>query len=360
MNIISGVIKILLLLWNIILYPRNTFEKIRNRNFVNYALILILLTLGLNLLRFVNVYSIRSIIVSLFSSFCSILVFILLLNYFVKKSGLDYGFRKLLTYMGFSLTPALFISIINLLLPLYKVEFINHLIRIATIVWTTFLFIIGIQVAISSTRIIAIKLYLKAFIFTFCVFLLLGIVLSIFNIFPKLCFPAKVVSKEKILKIGGGKDVSIADIKSVDILVLENGEEVKLIGLDSSIDDEFHERVLEYMKPWILGQKVKLKLDHFNEDTNHLDKYGRLLVYIYLEIISPQPPEVFESFVGEYLKEKRIFGVTQYCYEVFFNAQMIYDGYAKADRNSTFEHKDQFINLEEDARNHKRGLWKGI
>jgi len=147
-----------------------------------------------------------------------------------------------------------------------------------------------------------------------------------------------------------GKSYNYADIlvqRAVDgdTLKLENGERVRLIGIDTP---EMHEsdklyrdsqrtgqdvrtiqalgrRAYEFTKKIVEGQRVSLEFD-----VEKYDKYDRLLAYVYLK------------------KDG-----------TFVNAEIIKQGYASL---MTFppnvKYADLFLKLYQEARNNKRGFWK--
>jgi len=132
-----------------------------------------------------------------------------------------------------------------------------------------------------------------------------------------------------------------------DTLQLDNNERLRLIGVDTP---EVHEsgklyrdayrshRDIEtiqflgkkssaFTKKMALGKRVLLKYDKTNNPIKHRDKYGRLLVYAFLED------------------------------GTFLNAEIIRQGYGNVYTNLYFSHLDEFRQYEKEAREHKRGLW---
>jgi len=130
-----------------------------------------------------------------------------------------------------------------------------------------------------------------------------------------------------------------------DTLKLENGERVRLIGIDTP---EMHEsdklyrdsqrtgqdvstiqalgrRAYEFTKKIVEGQRVSLEFD-----VEKYDKYDRLLAYVYLK------------------KDG-----------TFVNAEIIKQGYASLMTiPPNAKYADLFLKLYQEARNNKRGLWK--
>jgi micrococcal nuclease len=116
-----------------------------------------------------------------------------------------------------------------------------------------------------------------------------------------------------------------------DTFVLENGERVRLIGVDtpetahpSKEIEPFAEEASEFAKSMLEGKKVRLEFD-----VRKRDRYGRLLAYVYLQD------------------------------GTFVNAELVRQGYAHA---ATYppnvRHAEEFRQWEKEARNKKRGLWK--
>jgi micrococcal nuclease len=129
-----------------------------------------------------------------------------------------------------------------------------------------------------------------------------------------------------------------------DTFELENGERVRLLGIDtpekftsnkmdsdakkSGLDVEIIKQLGEaashYADSLMKDRKIFLVSDPLNDDK---DRYGRLLRYVYTED------------------------------GMLYNLKIILDGYAFAYTNFPVIMKDTFIRAEESARKNKRGLW---
>ena len=169
-----------------------------------------------------------------------------------------------------------------------------------------------------------------------------------------LCFsaaePIKVYhSEDGRFTVPFGKSYNYADIKVVravdgDTLKLENGERVRLIGIDTP---EMHEsdklyrdsqrtkqdirsiqelgrRAYEFTRNLVEGKRVSLEFDAEKQD-----KYGRLLAYVYLKD------------------------------GTFVNAEIVKQGYASLmTYPPNVKYADLFLKLYQEARENRRGLWK--
>lgn len=115
-----------------------------------------------------------------------------------------------------------------------------------------------------------------------------------------------------------------------DTVILENGERVRLIGVDTTekshplkLVEYFSNESTQFTKQLLEGKEVRLEYDKEKRG-----KYGRLLAYIYL-------------MDG-----------------TFVNAEIIKQGYGFAYTKYPFKFIDSFISLEKEAENKKRGYWK--
>ncbi|MFQ5927396.1 MAG: thermonuclease family protein [Terriglobia bacterium] len=120
-----------------------------------------------------------------------------------------------------------------------------------------------------------------------------------------------------------------------DTLVLDGGERVRLIGVDTpelggsprarrpGQPDPFAEEATAFVRGLVEGKRVRLA--YGPEPT---DDYGRTLAYVYLEN------------------------------GTFLNAELIRQGYGRAYTRFPFAYREEFRRLEQEARENRRGLWE--
>jgi micrococcal nuclease len=142
---------------------------------------------------------------------------------------------------------------------------------------------------------------------------------------------------------GNYSDILVKRAVDGDTLLLENGERVRLIGIDTP---EMHEsnklyrdsrksgedittiqklgkRSYEFTKGLVEGKRVSLEFD-----AERKDKYGRLLAYVYLKD------------------------------GTFVNAEIVKQGYASLMTiPPNIKYEDSFLKLYQEARENRRGLW---
>jgi len=126
------------------------------------------------------------------------------------------------------------------------------------------------------------------------------------------------------------EEYEVVRVLDGDTIVLNNGERVRLIGVDTTEKSHplkpveyFSEEATQFTKRLLEGKKVKLEYGK-----ERRCKYGRLLAYVYL-----------------------LDGT-------FVNAEIIKKGYGFAYTKYPFKYKDQFVSLEKEAERNKQGYWK--
>jgi micrococcal nuclease len=114
-----------------------------------------------------------------------------------------------------------------------------------------------------------------------------------------------------------------------DIIILNNGEKVRLIGVDTPETKQpnkpveyFGKEASAFTKRMVEGKEVRLEYD-----VQARDQYGRLLAYVYLED------------------------------GTLLNAEIIKGGYGRTYTKFPFKYWEQFSQHEKEARENKRGLW---
>lgn len=114
-----------------------------------------------------------------------------------------------------------------------------------------------------------------------------------------------------------------------DTVILDNHERVRLIGINSpEIASKYHrgeyygKEAKKYLKKRIEGKEISLK-----PGAEPFDKYERRLAYIYLTD------------------------------GTFINEELVRLGYAETFRKFPFIYKEQFLELEKEAKDKRLGMW---
>ena len=109
-----------------------------------------------------------------------------------------------------------------------------------------------------------------------------------------------------------------------DTLTVEGGEKLRLIGIDApEIGEPFATSSRDYLSGLVLGQKVRIE-----SDKTERDKYGRLLVYLYID-------------------------------EIFVNEKMVKSGLAFATPYYPDTSKQEVLETAEvEAKNARLGIWR--
>jgi len=141
-------------------------------------------------------------------------------------------------------------------------------------------------------------------------------------------------------------------------LMLTNGEEVRLIGIDTpkmkankGLPLESPEELAKgqeatkFTKELIEGNEVRLEFD-----VQERDKYGRLLAYVFKEIIAQNASRIYPE--GVFIQR----GKDSF---LFVNAAIVSQGYATPMTiPPNVKYADLFKALYEEAREQKMGLWR--
>lgn len=141
--------------------------------------------------------------------------------------------------------------------------------------------------------------------------------------------------------------LTVSRVIDGDTFVLSDERHVRLIGIDAPErrlprDDGRTEadRALlrqlaalssDYLEQLLTGRSIELEFDQASASTNHLDRYGRTLAYVW----------VVEDGRRAFMANRR----------------MVADGYANAYTKYPFLHADDFLEQQEVARENRRGLW---
>ncbi len=146
--------------------------------------------------------------------------------------------------------------------------------------------------------------------------------------------PAKKAKDARIagIKIEYGKPIKVNYAIDGDTIVLENGDSLRYIGIDTPEEFDQRKPVQCFAKEAAEKDKqlVDGKIIKFYKDVNTQDKYGRWLGYVYLED------------------------------GTFVNLELVKQGYAFSYRYAPDTSKqDEFKAAEDYARTNKLGLWSG-
>ena len=154
-----------------------------------------------------------------------------------------------------------------------------------------------------------------------------------------------------------------------DTLLLTNGQRVRLVGIDTpevhpsekmERDSEgssrrkdairkLGERASRFTAELVTGREITLKFDPSTKANANVDRYGRILAYVYF---TPRPCDELELWVADDVCELESYR------KGFLNALVVEAGYASTLTRYPFKFMEQFRELEAEARNENRGLWK--
>ncbi len=158
-------------------------------------------------------------------------------------------------------------------------------------------------------------------------------------------FAQDVTTKATPTQVEIYDNILVKRVIAGDILELDNGEEVQLIGVDcSEANTQEGQKAIEFMKSLVEGREIRLEFD-----VEKRDESDRLSAYVFIDI----PFNIKSDRREDYYYSSN--DVTKY---VFVNATIIKAGYASpVTIPPNVKYVDLFQKLYQEARENKRGLW---
>lgn len=164
-------------------------------------------------------------------------------------------------------------------------------------------------------------------------------------------------------------DLRVQRVVDGDTILLSSGERVRLIGVDTPESHpspkltrdakgskkraaairELGGRAKRFVQALVEGRPVRLENDPANAAAGHRDRYGRRLAYVYF---TPADCEELEAWVADDVCEAETYD------EGFLNGLIVEAGYGSVYTRAPFVHSQRFLELERDAREEERGLWR--
>lgn len=124
------------------------------------------------------------------------------------------------------------------------------------------------------------------------------------------------------------KGLRVVEVIDGDTVVLSDGRTVRYIGIDTPERGQpFYEAAKNFNRKLVRGKTVELEFD-----VERFDRYGRLLAYVFVHDEKGQ--------------------------RIFVNAEMVRNGFALIyTKPPNVRYADLFLQLQNEARENKRGLW---
>jgi len=134
--------------------------------------------------------------------------------------------------------------------------------------------------------------------------------------------------------VSAGDYYVITEVLDGDTVIIDTGERVRLIGIDTlemhpmiPADPYYAKEAFKFTKGLCINEKVRLEYDEANAETKNRDKYGRILAYIFLDD------------------------------GTFVNAEIVRQGYGFCFARYPFKYEDAFKAYQAEARLNERGIW---
>ena len=188
----------------------------------------------------------------------------------------------------------------------------------------------------------------RSLILTLSVFLLLAV--------PPNAFSASVqeVIDGRTLKLSDGQTVLLIGVETADPAdMTRNKRAAERLGVSAGRFALYGEKTKPFLEKLILGKAVRLTYDPQNAGTGHRDKEGKTPAYMHEDDGVSDLFVVFAKLAGGLYYDKGPGGLNY----LSVNGTLIKSGYAAADKLFSYEHRDVYTKLEENAKRQKRGMW---
>ena len=209
--------------------------------------------------------------------------------------------------------------------------------------------------------------------------------LTIFSLISPLAFSAdsKVSIKPDPLtvtrvRVVDGNTLQLSDGRTVRLIGVDcpefedrekNKRNAERLGVNPAQYSSYAEKANVFVRMLVTGQQVRLEYDEANAGTDHKDKHGRVLAYVVIRQ-NPNAAYIYDEKKiplddlleggggpgilvmwgrGKDVEEKGGF---------LLNGMIVRSGHGLVDRQSDFKYKPGFLELEQEAKKARRGLWK--
>lgn len=146
-------------------------------------------------------------------------------------------------------------------------------------------------------------------------------------IFFLLCLFSFLLQKGKIeIPFFQNDLLKVVEVVDGDSVILENGENVRYLGINTTeADQPYSKQASDFNKKLVLGKKVRLEFD-----VEKIDRYGRLLAYIWQD--------------GKFINEK-----------------LLEEGFAiSVGTQPNIKYQHLFLNAQKQAKNDCKNIWEGL
>ena len=130
-----------------------------------------------------------------------------------------------------------------------------------------------------------------------------------------------------------------------------NKKNAERLGIDLAHYESYAQKAKEFVELGTKGQRIYLLVDRKNAP-DYVDKYGRILARVMIQkqgYDDVKDLRAWDEMSMEMINSKG---------EVALNQTIVYSGYCPVYERFDFTAKDKFLELQQDAKANKRGLWK--
>jgi len=157
----------------------------------------------------------------------------------------------------------------------------------------------------------------------------------------------------KVLEVIDGDTLYLQELKKVRLIGVDTPETSESEKLEREMDEshlsrkaieDLGKKAKDFTEDLVKGGRVRVEYD-----SQHRDRYGRVLAYVYFRM----PESKFAKIVGE-KSDKRSSREKEY----MLNRVLLQYGYGLYYRKMDYVYRKEFQTLEEEARSSEAGLWR--
>lgn len=190
---------------------------------------------------------------------------------------------------------------------------------------------------------------------------LLSVFLTLSLLIPPTGYAQETLTVQRVndgatLELSDGRTVRLIGIDCPEIKDHDrNRRNAQKFGIEFEQYERYAGKAKEFVQELVEGEKITLVFDPINEKINHRDKYGRLLTYVKI----PLAPELPERSVPDLDLVINVIPREETHDEMYIdlNGSIVRSGHGLVYRRFDFKYKDEFLELEAEAKENKRGVW---
>jgi len=161
-----------------------------------------------------------------------------------------------------------------------------------------------------------------------------------------------------------GSTIKLSDGRTVRLIGVDcpefkdhdrNRRNAERLGINFEHYEGYAQKSKDFVRELVGKEEVGLEFDEVNKSKDHKGIYGRTLAYVYRY---GRPYSEWQMGEGWVVESNQ--GEEQNQQRIFVNATLVNAGYCTAYTRFDFKYKEQFVELEQEAKEQRRGIWSSL